>query len=57
MLTDGVLMRMGKEDFVELLKAPVLHNVDFAKAHEMVKTVPYCWMCASIANTGTPYAW
>lgn len=37
MLTDGVLMRMGKEDFVELLKAPVLHNVDFAKAHEMVK--------------------
>lgn len=36
MLTDGVLMRMGKEDFVELLKAPVLNNVDFAKAHEMM---------------------
>lgn len=37
MLTDGVLMRMAKKDFVELLKAPVLHTVDFAKAQEMVK--------------------
>jgi CRP-like cAMP-binding protein len=37
MLTDGVLMRMAKEDFVELLKAPVLQTVDFAKAQEMVK--------------------
>jgi CRP-like cAMP-binding protein len=35
MLTDGVLMRMGKEDFVALLKAPVLHTVDFAQAMEM----------------------
>jgi rhodanese-related sulfurtransferase len=30
-------MRMAKEDFVELLKAPVLHTVGFAKAQEMVK--------------------
>ncbi len=37
MLTDGVLMRMGKQDFVELLKAPVLHTIDFAQAQEMVK--------------------
>lgn len=38
MLTDGVLMRMGKQDFVELLKAPVLQTVDFAKAQEMVNS-------------------
>lgn len=37
MLTDGVLMRMGKQDFVELLKAPVLHTTGFAEAQDMVK--------------------
>lgn len=37
MLTDGVLMRMAKQDFVELLKAPVLHTTDFTQAQEMVK--------------------
>jgi len=36
MLTDGVLMRMAKKDFVELLKAPVLQNVDYAEARKMV---------------------
>ena len=37
MLTDGVLMRMAKEHFVELLKAPVLQTVDFKQASELVK--------------------
>jgi CRP-like cAMP-binding protein len=36
MLTDGVLMRMAKQDFVELLKAPILQNVDFATGKQMV---------------------
>jgi rhodanese-related sulfurtransferase len=36
MLTDGTLMRMAKQDFVELLKAPVLKNLDYARAKEMV---------------------
>jgi CRP-like cAMP-binding protein len=36
MLSDGILMRMAKDDFVDLLKAPVLHNVDLGKAQEMV---------------------
>ncbi len=36
MLSDGVLMRMSKSDFIELLKAPVLQSVDFAQAREMV---------------------
>lgn len=36
MLTDGTLMRMAKRDFVELLKAPVLKNLDYARAKEMV---------------------
>ncbi len=36
MLSDGVLMRMAKGDFVELLKAPVLQAVDYATAKQMV---------------------
>lgn len=36
MLTDGVLMRMAKKDFVELLKAPVLQTVDYATGKQMV---------------------
>jgi CRP-like cAMP-binding protein len=36
MLTDGVLMRMAKRDFVELLKAPVLKSVGYAEAKKMV---------------------
>ena len=36
MLSDGVLMRMAKKDFVELLKAPVLQTVDYATARKMV---------------------
>lgn len=37
MLTDGVLMRMGKEDFDALLKAPILHMVDFSTSQQMVQ--------------------
>ena len=37
MLTDGVLMRLSKDDFNELLKAPNLHEVAFEEAKEMVK--------------------
>lgn len=44
MLSDGVLMRMGKKDFVELLKAPVLHNVDYAQARTMVERGEAKWL-------------
>ena len=37
METDGLLMRLSKEDFEELLKAPMLNEVDLDKAKEMVK--------------------
>lgn len=38
MLTNGVLMRLGKADFVELLKAPVVKSVDFSTVKQMVKS-------------------
>ncbi len=36
MLTDGVLMRLGKDHFEQLLKAPVLHSVNYEKSKELV---------------------
>ena len=37
METDGLLMRLSKEDFEELLKAPMLNEVDLDAAKNMVK--------------------
>ncbi|MCP5327917.1 MAG: cyclic nucleotide-binding domain-containing protein [Sinobacteraceae bacterium] len=36
MLTDGVLVRLGKSDFRELMNDPLLHYVDEARAQEIV---------------------
>jgi CRP-like cAMP-binding protein len=37
MLTDGTLMRLSKQDFVELLKKPLLHYIDYDLAMESVR--------------------
>ena len=37
MLTEGILMRLSKADFDELLKAPMQHEVDFEPAKKMVQ--------------------
>ncbi len=36
MMTDGVLMRLAKKDFVELLKEPLLNKLDYAEAAALV---------------------
>ena len=36
MLTDGMLMRLAKEDFIELLKNPLVKRVDYEQAAAMV---------------------
>ena len=36
MNTDGVLMRLTKEDFIELLETPVLKSVNYEQAKQMV---------------------
>ncbi len=35
--TDGLLMRLSKDDFEELLKAPMLHEIDLEAAKSMVR--------------------
>lgn len=37
MNTDGTLMRLAKDDFVELLKTPILNTVSYVEAENMVK--------------------
>ncbi|MEA3244364.1 MAG: SUMF1/EgtB/PvdO family nonheme iron enzyme, partial [Pseudomonadota bacterium] len=36
MVTDGLLMRLSKDDFNELLRAPMVHDVGFTKAQKLV---------------------
>ena len=36
MLTDGLLMRLAKEDFIELLKSQLVNHVDYEQATAMV---------------------
>jgi len=36
MLTDGLLMRLAKEDFIEFLKNPLVKHVDYEQASAMV---------------------
>lgn len=38
METDGLLMRLSNDDFEELLKAPMLNEVDLEQAKQMVKS-------------------
>jgi CRP-like cAMP-binding protein len=44
MQTDGTLMRMAKEDFNALLKAPVLQTADYAEASELVGQGQAQWL-------------
>lgn len=37
MNTDGCLMRLAKNDFLELLKEPIIKSVSFNRAQEMIK--------------------
>ncbi len=42
MLTDGVLIRLSKDSFVSLLKAPVLHSISYSVAAPMMQSGVTC---------------
>lgn len=44
MLTDGVLMRLGKQDFMELLRQPVIQKVNFEKAKTWIANGEARWL-------------
>jgi len=44
MLSDGTLMRLGKEDFAALLKEAVLHAIEYPEAKQMVERNEAVWL-------------
>lgn len=37
MLSDGILLRLGKQDFIELMAKPLLHHLPFQRAIQLVE--------------------
>jgi len=60
MRTDGVLLRLSKPDFVRLLKAPLLQEIDWAEAARRVASGQARWLDvrypAEFAQDGLPGA-
>lgn len=44
MLTEGTLMRLGKKDFNELLREPMIHQVTMKEAQEMIESGEAVWL-------------
>ena len=44
MITDGVLLRLPKAEFVRLMRAPLLHGIDFPDAVARIKTGEAKWL-------------
>lgn len=44
MKTDGVLLRLGKADFIELMRAPLLHAIGLAEAERRVAEEGALWL-------------
>lgn len=55
MLTDGILMRLSKKDFVELLKKPLVHHIDYELATAVVKDGGI-WLDVRLADEHSKYA-
>lgn len=44
MLTDGIIMELSKDDFINLIKKPVLHSVSYGEATALVETGSHRWL-------------
>jgi len=60
MKTDGILMRLAKPDFIELLRAPLLHALEHAEAAQRVADGQALWLdvryAAEFGQDGMPDA-
>ncbi|MGH8119453.1 MAG: cyclic nucleotide-binding domain-containing protein, partial [Gammaproteobacteria bacterium] len=50
MLTDGVLMRLSKDNFINLIKKPVLGEVSYAEAKKLVDEGKAAWLDVRYQN-------
>ncbi|MGB5178930.1 MAG: cyclic nucleotide-binding domain-containing protein [Gammaproteobacteria bacterium] len=55
MLADGTLMRLSKKDFVELLKKPLVHHIDYQLAAATVKDGGI-WLDVRLPDEHSKYA-
>lgn len=55
MLTDGMLMRLGKADFEALLKAPILSSINYEQARDLVNGGAV-WLDVRLENEHKNYA-
>ncbi len=55
MLTNGILMRLSKKDFVELLKKPLVHHINYELATAVVKDGGV-WLDVRLADEHSKYA-
>ena len=44
MLTDGIIMQLSKDDFVNLIKKPALQSVSYSKASGLVEAGSHRWL-------------
>ncbi|MEE9551729.1 MAG: cyclic nucleotide-binding domain-containing protein, partial [Gammaproteobacteria bacterium] len=49
MLTDGILMQLSKDNFINLIKKPTLGTVSYGKAKELIEQGA-CWMDVRFKN-------
>ncbi|MER2540184.1 MAG: cyclic nucleotide-binding domain-containing protein [Azonexus sp.] len=60
MKTDGTLLRLAKPDFIELLRTPLLHTVEWADAEQRVASGQALWLdvryAAEFGQDGLPGA-
>jgi CRP-like cAMP-binding protein len=50
MLTDGILMRLNKDTFIDLIKKPTLHTLSFSDASTLVKSGKAVWLDVRYKN-------
>ena len=44
MLTDGIVMQLSKDDFINLIKKPVLQSISYGEATELVAAGSHRWL-------------
>ena len=44
MLTDGIVMQLSKDDFINLIKKPALQSISFSKASQFVEAGSHRWL-------------
>ena len=50
MLTEGIVMQLSKDDFINLIKKPALQSISFSKASQLVEAGSHRWLDVRFKN-------